>query len=132
VQVVLQASSPRFSRWIDRLQILVQFAVLQVIDWPDGSSTSATVLPRLQHATKLQTSSNPSLDTVPGGFAHKLLSVVRGRHVDCAAPGIVRRPRKKIIRTGMMSIVFDEEGASNLRSEPRWYSERANIIGLRL
>ena len=107
MQVVLQASSPRFVRWVDRLQILVQFAVLQVIDWPDGSST-ATALPWLQHATKLQTSSNPSLEIVPGGFAHKPLSVVNGRHVDevssCAGPGVVRRPRKKIIRTGMMSI----------------------------
>jgi hypothetical protein len=107
VQVLMQVSSPRFLRWIDRLQILAQFAVLQGIDWPDGSST-VTGLPRLQHATKLQTSSNPSLDTVPGGFAHKSLSVVNVIHVDkvsgCAAPGVVIRLRKKIIRTVMMSI----------------------------
>ena len=99
MQVVVQASSPRFARWTDRLQIFAQFAVLQSITWPEGSSTD-TALPRVQHATKVQTSSNPSLENVPGGLAHKSVSVVKGKQVVevCAPACIARRPMNKAVR----------------------------------
>jgi len=87
MQMKLHASPPRPLRSFDRSQTLMQLTWLQAMNDLDGISTVAGIFPPLQHPTRSQTSSNPSLATVLGGEAHKTLFVVKGRQVAAANGG---------------------------------------------
>jgi hypothetical protein len=65
VQTLLQASFPKWLRIIDNIHTLTQLTPEQAIHNPEGVSTAYSC--PLQHPTSTQTSSFPSLATVPGG-----------------------------------------------------------------
>jgi hypothetical protein len=123
LQVLVHASPPRLARIFDRLQTLVQFTVLQVILLPDGIST-AGIFPPLQHPTSTQTSSNPSLEVVPGGFAQRLPSVVRGRQV-----GWLRLMKLlKIAIAATRIVAFGDIVLGSLDTQGNCVRERGDIL----
>jgi hypothetical protein len=80
MQVLRQASLPSVLRKIDKLQTLVQSTLAQATHSPDDILTT-TLLPPVQHSASEHTSSNPSLEVVPGGVAHRPVSVLNRRQV---------------------------------------------------
>jgi hypothetical protein len=125
VQVLSQASFPRLFRIIDRSQTLVQFTSRQVIYDPDGVST-APVFPPLQHATNTQTSSNPSLEIVPGGLAHRSLSIVNGRQVSAAVRNFAYSTVDKTAASRYFIAVF-VEGEKQFEDKGLFYCGCRNL-----